>query len=103
MSTVRSVFMNDDRPGGIPIVYNGDPFGTAAVALSLATNVFSTTLIGYKTWCATRHHSFRAMHAIDSLIDACVGSTGGSSGSISAPVGAAPKSSKSWHCLWSRG
>lgn len=44
------------RPArSIPIVYNGDPFGTAAIALSLATNVFSTALIGFKMWCAQPH------------------------------------------------
>ena len=51
MSTRRSVFVQGGQPGSIPIVYNGDAFGTAAIALSLATNVFSTALIGYKTWC----------------------------------------------------
>ena len=51
MSTRRSVFVQGGQPGSIPIVYNGDGFGTAAIALSLATNVFWTALIGYKTWC----------------------------------------------------
>ena len=53
MSTRRSVFVQGGQPGSIPIVYNGDAFGTAAIALSLATNVFSTALIGYKTWCVS--------------------------------------------------
>ena len=34
----------------LPIVYTGDPWGLAAVAFSLATNTFSTSLIGYKAW-----------------------------------------------------
>ncbi|KAM5545691.1 hypothetical protein V8D89_000729 [Ganoderma adspersum] len=59
MSTRRSVFVEGSQPGSIPIVYNGDPFGTAAIALSLTTNVFSTALIGYKTW---QHRQFLREH-----------------------------------------
>ncbi|TBU27650.1 hypothetical protein BD311DRAFT_760143 [Dichomitus squalens] len=59
VSTRRSVLVQSSRPGSIPIVYNGDVFGTAAIALSLATNVFSTTLIGYKAW---KHRQFMREH-----------------------------------------
>ncbi|KAI1793628.1 hypothetical protein LXA43DRAFT_941906 [Ganoderma leucocontextum] len=58
VSTRRSVFV-ENKPGTIPMVYSRDPFGTAAIALSLATNVFSTALIGYKTW---EHRQFLRQH-----------------------------------------
>ena len=51
MSSVRSVHVAGQSNGAaLTMVYTGDGFGVAAVALSLATNIFSTSLIGFKAW-----------------------------------------------------
>ena len=51
MSSVRSVHIAEQSNGAaLTMVYTGDGFGVAAVALSLATNIFSTSLIGFKAW-----------------------------------------------------
>ncbi|KAI1792561.1 hypothetical protein LXA43DRAFT_326477 [Ganoderma leucocontextum] len=60
ISTVSSVrIAAKDTSASFPIVYTGDRWGVAAVAFSLATNSFSTSLIGYKAW---QHRSFLRAH-----------------------------------------
>ena len=71
MSTVRSVHVAGQSNGAaLAIVYTGDGFGVAAVALSLTTNIFSTSLIGFKAWYYSpisdrcSHSSYLTVHRL---------------------------------------
>ncbi|KAM5540699.1 hypothetical protein V8D89_005730 [Ganoderma adspersum] len=60
ISTVSSIRVADKTTSPfLPIVYTGNQWGIAAVAFSLATNTFSTSLISYKAW---QHRSFLRAH-----------------------------------------